>query len=75
MRCEGQGRDRPGPRKRIAVVAPVRDSFLVFKRTRDAEKWDEAFQLAAGLLMRIDAKLSLILDELEIDDGEETDYS
>jgi hypothetical protein len=47
----------------------------VFRRPRDDTKWDEAFRLAASMLMRIDAKLTLILDELEIDDGEETDYS
>jgi hypothetical protein len=47
----------------------------VFGRARDDAKWDEAFRLAASMLMRIDAKLTLILDELEIDDGEETDHS
>jgi hypothetical protein len=46
----------------------------VFRRRDDAE-WDEAFRLAATMLMRIDARLSLILEELEIDDGEETDHS
>jgi hypothetical protein len=52
-----------------------RHDLQVFGRTRDDAKWDEASRLAAIMLMRIDAKLALILDELEIDDGEETDYS
>ena len=35
----------------------------------------EDFSILAAMLMRMDAKLDLILDELEIDHGEETDHS
>jgi hypothetical protein len=35
----------------------------------------EDFLILAAMLMRMDAKLDLILDELEIDHGEETDHS
>jgi len=35
----------------------------------------EDFSILSAMLMRMDAKLDLILDELEIDHGEETDHS
>ena len=31
--------------------------------------------LLGAMLMRMDAKLDLVLEELDIDDGEETDHS
>jgi hypothetical protein len=46
----------------------------LFGRTRDDARREE-FTLLGKMLMRMDAKLDLILEELDIDDGEETDHS
>jgi hypothetical protein len=47
----------------------------VFGRQGGDDARREDFLILAAMLMRMDAKLDLILDELEIDHGEETDHS
>jgi hypothetical protein len=47
----------------------------VFGRRSGDDARREDFSILGAMLMRMDAKLDLILDELEIDDGEETDQS
>jgi len=47
----------------------------MFGRRSREDARREDFLILAAMLMRMDAKLDLILDELEIDHGEETDHS
>jgi hypothetical protein len=47
----------------------------VFGKRSGEDARREDFLILAATLMRMDAKLDLILDELEIDHGEETDHS
>jgi hypothetical protein len=45
----------------------------VFGRGRQDESRQQEFLILGAMLMRMDAKLDLILEHLDIDDGEETD--
>jgi hypothetical protein len=56
------------------VPRPGHDSFVFGRRSGDDARRED-FSILGAMLMRMDAKLDLILDELEIDDGEETDQS
>ena len=47
----------------------------MFGRRNGEDARREDFLTLATMLMRMDAKLDLILDELEIDHGEETDHA
>lgn len=47
----------------------------MFGRQSGEDARREDFVILAATLMRMDVKLDLILDELEIDHGEETDHS
>ena len=50
------------------------DSAVFGMRSGDDARRED-FSILSAMLMRMDAKLDLILDELEIDHGEETDHS
>ncbi len=40
-----------------------------------SDRDEERFRLLAGMLMQLDAKLDWIIEEMEIDDGEEEDHA
>jgi hypothetical protein len=57
------------------VQAPEdRHDAQVFGRGAADEARREDFAILGAMLMRMDAKLDLILKEMDIDDGEETDH-
>ena len=63
------------PQRRIAWDALSGHASGMFGRRSGEDARREDFSILAMMLMRMDAKLDLILDELEIDHGEETDHS